>query len=329
MSAASSREAALAEQPRGHVRVGAALAPRPEHHAAVAKRREEHLARDARACSGARPGMSPGQYRISSGWVMRSSISLVPQSSALRRPSSASAPHSGAGSSVSSGAEVRDVEDRALALLLGLPDRLDRHPDPDVLGRDLAELVEEPAARAVDRDHGRELGLLQRLHVVADVADRERLHGPGRLDLDPPVGVAEAPLAEHPRRHEDALARRGTRGRGSVPPRARRGTARSRRRRPTRTARRPRRRRRPSPSGTPPRDSERPAVVYGGVWTTGSSVAASLTAVGSRVAVVGGPPSVPMTTTVPTCIRSPHACATPRSGVPGTCRAPACPLSCQ
>ena len=31
----------------------------------------------------------------------------------------------------------------------------------------------------------------------------------------------------------------------------------------------------------------------------------------------------------PTCIRSPHACATPRSGVPGTWRAPASPRSCQ
>ena len=33
-------------------------------------------------------------------------------------------------------------------------------------------------------------------------------------------------------------------------------------------------------------------------------------------------PVAAITTTVPTCIKSPHACATPRSGVPGTCRAP-------
>ena len=38
----------------------------------------------------------------------------------------------------------------------------------------------------------------------------------------------------------------------------------------------------------------------------------------SRDAVVAGAPSTPSTTTVPTCIRSPQAWATPRSGVPGT-----------
>ena len=37
----------------------------------------------------------------------------------------------------------------------------------------------------------------------------------------------------------------------------------------------------------------------------------------------------PSTATVPICIRSPQACATPRSGFPGTCRAPASRRSCQ
>src|SRR5918996_874782 len=104
--------------------------------------------------------------------------------------------------------EGPDGEDRARLLLLRRPHGLDRQTDRHVLRRHLTELVHEadPPRGAVDLDHRGELRLLQGLHVPPDVADRERIHDAGVLDLHPPVGGTEALLAEHPRGDQDAPA---------------------------------------------------------------------------------------------------------------------------
>src|SRR5919106_310553 len=208
--------------------------------------------------------------------------------------------------------EVPDVEDRAASLLVGRPHRLDRQTDGHVLRRHLTELVHEadPPRGAVDLDHRGELLLLQGLHVPPDVADRERIHDAGVLDLHPSIGGTEALLAEHPRGDQDA----------------------------------------PAPPALPRQDNAAPQAPE--VLADGHARVPGVPGVDlpvdrthglaeGRVLQRGGPQGVPrrravvaighrpITTTVPTCMRSPHAWATPLRGSPGTCRLPAWPDSCQ
>ena len=174
VSGVEAREATFAEDPGGQVRHRAVGAPRAEEDAAIAERLEERGVAD--------PGRVPEGHG---------------HPPSIRRMLTASP-----------GAEVRDVEDRAVASATRSPHGLDRHPDADRRRIDVAELVQEPAvARAVQPDHGRQLGHLERAHVPRDVADRERLDGAGRRDLGPSVGRPEAPLAERARRHERPPAR--------------------------------------------------------------------------------------------------------------------------
>ena len=124
-------------------------------------------------------------------------------------------------------------------------------PIADVVGRHLAELVQEPAlARAVQPDHGRDLGGVQRPHV------------PRTWQIE---NVSTAPVAAtsvHPsvgRKHRSQNFRGGTSVRPHESARAwrrcvrhacPRGTRPSLRPRPTRTQRPARRRRRRSRCGT-------------------------------------------------------------------------------
>src|SRR4029453_7413595 len=159
-----------------------------------------------------RTGRSPSHRRISSGRAIFSSISSRPLprghsspgralSSAPPRPPPAVRLARGPPRIPLPWSEVGDIEDRAGALAYRLPDGFHLHPDPDLVAFDLTERVQEPAVRAIDRDHRGELGLVEGLHVPPHVADRERLHHAGLLHLLPRVGAPEPTLAEHPRWH--------------------------------------------------------------------------------------------------------------------------------
>src|ERR671918_1699161 len=167
-----------------------------------------------------------------------------------------------------------------------------------------------PARPEIPGFEDRAASLLQGLHVPPDVADRERVHDAGVLDLHPSIGGTEALLAEHPRGDQDA----------------------------------------PTPPALPRQDDAAPQAPE--VLADGHARVPGVPGVDlpvdrthglaeGRVLQRGGPQGVPrrravvaighrpITTTVPTCMRSPQAWATPLRGSPGTCRFPAWPESCQ
>ncbi len=85
-------------------------------------------------------------------------------------------------------AEVLDVQDRTLPVLLLLPHGLHAHADLDVLRIDLANSVTEPhlLEGAVDRDHREDIDLAIGQHgrVPVDVGPREGLYRSRILHLD-------------------------------------------------------------------------------------------------------------------------------------------------
>ena len=228
---------------------------RAEEHPAVAERLEERAVRRRRACSGTPRASSRGPFGRP--------IVLRPRRG-IARP------------------EVRDVEDRALALVRRPPHRLDPHADADVAGPDLAELVQEAAvagpvqlgSRRAAR--GRPAAACPMSRGRARTSRRRRSSGTSAHA----VGGTEAPFAERAGRHERAAARLADRrahdpslGEPVEEPTHRRCRG------PTPGARRTRRR--PAPgrgAGTPRRTARSPGARVGAVVAD---------------AVAAGPPSVP------------------------------------
>src|SRR5256712_8141716 len=224
--------------------------------------------------------------------------------------------------------EVENISNRPLPLRLRLPHRAHRQPHahlpPDLSDRTAAYAAHkmeesDPLAGAIDLNHRRNLRGTQRLPGPGHVADGEGVDRAGVEQLDPFIHRFEVEFTERAGWGDGATAspaayavdlalpqpvQKSADGDPCVPRILQSWCPRSRAHLPAelffveRVA--------------PQRD----------IWRRLRPRDRGL---GSR----SRHHRTPRTATVPTCITSPQACATPRSGFPGTCRAPASRRSCQ